>query len=248
MRSGFPGFSQQGIQFMRGLARNNNRDWFQARKPVFDEQVKAPMAELVDALNRAMAGFAPDYITDPAQAIYRIYRDTRFSQDKTPYKDHIAASFFRRGMCKNGTAGYYFSVSHKEIEVAGGVYMPDPETLRAVRTHIAANHEQFRRISGSPAVKRLMGPVQGDQLSRVPKGFDPCHPAADLLRFKYYILFLTLDPGIATTPALFSELVKRFKAMAPFIDFLNTPLVQPKARQPVPKSGHFTDKHLPVAF
>ena len=248
MRSGFRGFPAEGIQFLRGLARNNSRDWFQPRKPIFEEHVKAPMVELVNALNSAMMDFAPEYVTDPAQAIYRIYRDTRFSKDKTPYKDHIAASFFRRGMCKGGSGGYYYSVSHKEVEVGGGIYMPDPDTLRAVRRHIAANHEEFLGIAGTAAVKRLLGPVQGDQLSRVPKGFDPAHPAADLLRFKYYILFIRLDPDIVTTPALYTGLVKRFKAMTPFIEFLNRPLLQAKARQPLPKSGHFTDKDLPVAF
>src|SRR5512140_2573771 len=101
MRSGFPGFSSEAVQFFRGLARNNNREWFQPRKAVFDEQVKRPMGELVNALNAAMAGFAPDYVTEPEKAIFRIYRDTRFSKDKTPYKNHIAASFARRGMPKN---------------------------------------------------------------------------------------------------------------------------------------------------
>jgi uncharacterized protein (TIGR02453 family) len=106
MRSAFPGFPAEAMTFYRGLARNNTREWFQPRKPVYDEQVKAPMVELVTALNQAMMKFAPDYVTDPAKAIYRIYRDTRFSPDKTPYKTQIAASFARRGMEKHGAAGF----------------------------------------------------------------------------------------------------------------------------------------------
>src|SRR5947199_9856780 len=98
MRSNFPGFPAEGIQFMRGLARHNNREWFLPRKPIFEEKVKQPMRELVEAVNAAIRRFAPEYITDPDKAIYRIYRDTRFSKDKKPYKEHIAASFPRHGI------------------------------------------------------------------------------------------------------------------------------------------------------
>src|ERR1017187_10944542 len=120
MRSAFPGFPREAIQFFRGLARNNNRDWFLPRKTIFEERVKQPMRELVAELNAAMMGFAPEYVTDPDKAIYRIYRDTRFSPDKTPYKDHIAALLSRRA--DRAGAGYYFSVSHKEVGIGGGLY------------------------------------------------------------------------------------------------------------------------------
>ena len=230
MRSGFPGFPAEAMTFYRGLARNNTREWFQPRKQIYDEKVKAPMVELVHELDRARMDFAPDYVTDAGKAIYRIYRDTRFSPDKTPYKTQIAASFSRRGAEKHGAAGYYFAISHKGVDVGGGIYMPPPEVLLAVRTHIAAAHDEFRRISGSGTVKRLLGDIQGEQLSRVPKGFCAEHPAADLLRFKQYLLFTTLDPAIVTTPRLFTELEKRFRALTPFLEFLNAPLVAAKKR------------------
>jgi uncharacterized protein (TIGR02453 family) len=220
------------MTFFRGLARHNTREWFQPRKEIYDNQVKAPMVELVTELNQAMLEFAPDYVTDADKAIYRIYRDTRFSPDKTPYKTHIAASFARRGMQKHGAAGYYFSISHDEVEVGGGIYMPPPEALLAVRTHIADRHTDFRRLAGASSIKRLLGAVQGEQLSRVPKGFCAESPAADLLRFKQYLLFTTLDPAMITTPKLFVEIGKRFRAMARFLDFLNAPLVSVKRRPP----------------
>lgn len=228
MRSGFPGFPAEGIQFLRSLARNNKREWFQPRKPVFDEKVKQPMKDLVAAVNAAMGGFAPEYVTDPDKAIYRIYRDTRFSKDKTPYKNHIAASFPRRGA--SGGAGYYFAVSQKEVGIGGGIYMPAPETLLAIRTHVAGHHQDFRRISQGRSVKQLFGAMQGEQLSRVPKGFDAGHPAADLLRFKQFLLYVELEPGLATGPELYAEIVKRFRAMRPFLEFLNAPLTRQKVR------------------
>src|SRR5262249_16508112 len=106
MKNGFPGFPPEGIEFFARLMRNNRREWFQPRKAIFEEQVKQPMQELVAALNGELKKFAPEYVTDPDKAVYRIYRDTRFSKDKTPYKDHVAASFYRRGTCGHGSGGF----------------------------------------------------------------------------------------------------------------------------------------------
>src|ERR1035437_3267801 len=203
MSSRFPGFPAETISFFRGWARNNTRDWFQPRKPIFDEKVKQPMRELVEALNGAMKSFAPEYATDPEKAIYRIYRDTRFSKDKTPYKTHIAASFYRRGTGPHKYGGYYLQVSHKEVAVGGGVYMPEPAVLLAIRQHIAEHHEEFRKILAAKPVRKLLGEMQGDQLARVPKGFCSTDPAADLLRFKYFILYVELPPDLATSPLLY---------------------------------------------
>ena len=223
MRTAFPGFPPEAPQFFRGLARHNNRDWFQPRKALFEEQVKQPMRQLVEALNMELRKFAPGYVSDPDKAIYRIYRDTRFSQDKTPYKDHIAASFRRTGD-SHGDAGYYVAMSHKETAIGGGVYMPQPDTLLAIRNHIAEHHGELRKILKARAVKELLGEMQGEQLARVPKGFCAEHPAADLLRFKRFILYVELPAELATTPAFLGETVKRFRAMQPFLEFLTAPL------------------------
>ena len=170
-----------------------------------------------------LKSFAPEYATDPDKAIYRIYRDTRFSKDKTPYKDHIAASFYRSGTGPHKYGGYYVHVSHKEVAVGGGVYMPEPDVLLAIRGHIAANHQKLRKILAAPAVRRSLGELQGDRLARAPKGFPATHPAAGLLRFKSLFLYVNLDPELATTPQLFTEVVARFRAMKPFLDFLTAP-------------------------
>jgi uncharacterized protein (TIGR02453 family) len=225
MRSPFPGFPQEGFDFFRGLARNNRREWFLPRKAIFEERVKQPMRELVEALDAALARFAPEHVTDPERAIYRFYRDTRFSPDKSPYKDRIAATFPRRGLTRHEGASYYFSVSHKELAIGGGVYMPTPETLAAMRRHIAARHQEFRRIMAARALRNLFGEMQGEALSRVPKGFPCDHPAADLLRFKQFLYYVELPPEIALTPTIYDEILKRFRAMAPFTGFLNAGLV-----------------------
>jgi uncharacterized protein (TIGR02453 family) len=223
VRSGFTGFPPEALQFFRGLVRHNNRDWFLPRKPLFEEKVKQPMCQLVEALNLALRDFGPEYVTDPGKAIFRIYRDVRFSRDKKPYKEHIAATFHRRGTTTHGQAGYYVAISHKEVAIGGGVYMPEPRQLLAIRQRIAERHEELRRILAARPVRRLLGDLQGDRLSRVPKGFAAGHPAADLLRFKNYILYVELAPDLATSPRLYKEIVDRFRAMAPFMRFLTAP-------------------------
>src|SRR6266566_2884457 len=122
-KTGFAGFPRAAMEFFKGLERNNRREWFQPRKQIYDEQVKAPMAELIRALTAEMMRFAPDYVTEPEKAIYRIYRDTRFSKDKTPYKTHVAAIFPRSGLGKHEGAGYYVHIAPAEVLIGGGLYM-----------------------------------------------------------------------------------------------------------------------------
>jgi uncharacterized protein (TIGR02453 family) len=224
----FKGFPKEGIAFLRELSRNNNRDWFQPRKETFESSVKAPMLELVEEVNKELAKFAADHVTDPAKAVYRIYRDTRFSKDKTPYKTHIAANFPRRGVEKHAGAGFYFHVSPKEVLVAGGVYMPGPEQLLAIRTWLTANHREFLKVS--KAAEKLVSPLQGESLSRPPKGFACDHPAVELIRMKQWLWWANLDVKLVTTPELASEIASRFRAMAPGIAMLNTPLTAGKKK------------------
>ena len=235
MTSRFGGFPPEAMTFLRGLERNNNRDWFGARKGIFEEKVKAPMKELVESVNGELARFAPDHVSDPQKAIYRIYRDTRFSRDKTPYKTHIGAIFPRRGLSKHGGAGYYFSVAPKGIEVAGGVYMPGAGELLIIRKHLAGHHRDFRRLIQSGRLRRLVGELQGEQLTRAPKGFPRDHAGVDLLRYKQWYFYVVLDPEPITTPKLHGEVMKRFRALRAFVDFLNAPLLERKqASRPDP--------------
>ena len=218
----FSGFPPEALTFLRGLARNNRREWFQPRKSIYETKVKAPMTELVDSLNVELREFAPNHVNDPKKAIYRIYRDTRFSADKTLYKTHIAAIFPRRGHEKHVSAGLYCAVSLEGIEVAGGLYMPGPQELLAIRTWLADRHAEFRRAALGP--RKLMGALQGESLRRIPKGFDAAHPASDLLRMKQWLYYTTLNADLITSPQLFGEIVKRFRVMMPVVEMLNAPL------------------------
>jgi uncharacterized protein (TIGR02453 family) len=218
----FPGFSPEALTFLRSLKRNNRREWFQPRKEIFETKLKAPMIQLVEAINAELLDFAPDHITDPKKAVYRIYRDTRFSADKTPYKTHVAAIFPNHGLQKHSSAGFYFHLTAKSVGIAAGSYMPGPDELRAVRMWLAENHAAFRKASQQP--QKLLGKLEGSAVTRMPKGFDAAHPAADLIRMKQWLYWVELDAKVATTPRLLPELVNRFRAAAPVIAMLNAPL------------------------
>jgi uncharacterized protein (TIGR02453 family) len=224
----FPGFPPEALTFFRGLARNNDREWFQPRKETFEAKVKAPMIALVEELNSEFGKFAPDYINDPKKAVYRIYRDIRFSSDKSPYKTHLAAVFPRRGGDKGSSPGFYFHVSAKGVGVAGGVYEPGPPQLVAIRTWLAENHAEFRKAARG--AEKLMGKLEGEMLQRMPKGFPADHAAADLLKMKRWVFWTQLDAKLATTPKLSGELVKRFRAMLPALEMLNRALPRASAR------------------
>jgi uncharacterized protein (TIGR02453 family) len=224
-------FPAEALTFLRGLARNNDREWFQARKEVFETKLKAPMLDLIEAINAELMDFAPEHVTDPKKALYRIYRDTRFSADKTPYKTHLAAIFPRSGREKHASAGFYFHVSPKVVGIAAGMYSPGPDELRVVRTMLAERHEEFRKAIKGP--EKLLGKITGSSTSRMPKGFDPESPAADLLKMKQWLYWQELDVKIATTPKFKSELVKRFKAAAPVVYMLNSGLKKGAPKHPM---------------
>ena len=134
MVNGFDGFSPETLRFLRQLKGNNNREWFLAHKDIYEQKVKAPMTELVLDLGQAMKQVAPELVVDPKRAIYRIYRDLRFSADKSPYKTHVAAIFVPRGIPKKTEACLYFHIEPAQVLVAGGVYMPDATTRHTGRS------------------------------------------------------------------------------------------------------------------
>src|SRR6185436_5062546 len=141
-------FPSEGLQFLRSLKRNNNREWFQEHKGIYEEYVKRPMTQLISALAEDFREFAPEMIASPKVSAYRIYRDTRFSRDKSPYKTHVAASFPRTGLEKHEGASFYLHIAPSELLIGGGLYMPLPEHLNVVRQAIADDSRTFLKIIG----------------------------------------------------------------------------------------------------
>ncbi len=146
-----PYFRPAALTFLRNLARHNDRAWFQPRKEQFEAELKEPMLAIVRKITDAMMDFAPNHVRPAEKSLFRIYRDTRFSIDKRPYKTHVAAWWSHQGLAKTSGAGYYFHVSAKEVIIAAGSYMPEKEQLAAIRHWLLDHHGEFRKLLKRPA-------------------------------------------------------------------------------------------------
>lgn len=225
-------FSNEALKFLRSLKRNNDRDWFAARKQIYERELKEPMLALIREINDAMLEFAPDNVREPKKAILRIYRDIRFSKDKRPYKVHQAAWWARHGLEKTSGGGFYFDVSGTAVTIAAGVFMPEREQLLAIRRHLVEHHAELRHLLAAKKLTKLMQPIDGQRLTRPPKGFSPDDPALDLLLCKQWGVEATLPADFATRPTLAKDIVERFRLAAPLVTLLNAPLA-PKPRRPL---------------
>jgi len=221
----------EGLAFLRNLTRHNDREWFKPRKAIFDAELKEPMLAIIRKVNEAMERFAPAYVRPAEKCLFRIYRDTRFSADKKPYKTHVAAWWMPNGFKKTSGAGFYFHVDPKEVVVAAGVWMPDKEQLGAIRHWLLDHHAEFRKVLQTAAIRKSFSEFEGNALTRPPKGFPGEHPAMDLIRCRQWGLSTTL-PAVAALDAGFAKvLIRHFKLAVPMVDALNTPLVTALAAQ-----------------
>jgi uncharacterized protein (TIGR02453 family) len=223
--SGQPYFQASALSFLRGLKKNNRREWFEAHKPQFERELKQPMLALIETINHAMEDFAPAHVRPPQKIMMRIYRDIRFSPDKRPYKTHISAWWSRDGLEKTSGGGYYMHISPEEVLVAAGVYMPEREQLLAIRKYLMEHHTEVRRLLNDRALRRRMNSFSGMPLTRAPKGFPAEHPAIDLILCRQWGLEAKLEPSIALGKNLAKEMIAHFRLAAPLVDALNTPLV-----------------------
>jgi uncharacterized protein (TIGR02453 family) len=221
-----PRFSSETLKFLRALKRNNRRDWFNAHRDDYEAHIRQPMTAIVERLAEDFRAFAPELVASPKVSMYRIYRDTRFSENKTPYKTHIAAVFPTRGLLKHEGAGTYFHISPDEVWVGGGMYSPEPAQLYRVREHIASNVTQFRAIVESPRFRRQFGKLDGDTLQRVPRGFPRDHLAAEYLKFRNFLAGAEFPATFATSPKFYGTLLTVFRQVTPLARFLNAPLLK----------------------
>lgn len=211
------------IKFLKDLKKNNNREWFDANKPVYDK-AKADFDGFVESLIAALIK------TDPRlsgllvkDCIFRIYRDVRFSKNKDPYKTNFAASI-KIGGKKSPNGGFYI---HIEPEggwgsfIGGGYWMPEAPTLKKLRQEVEFNHEEFFKILKDKNFKKHFKELEVHKLSRVPKGMDPEHPAAEYLKYTSFLVTEELSASDIKSPDLIKKCVAGYKAMMPFLDFLN---------------------------
>jgi uncharacterized protein (TIGR02453 family) len=219
-------FPAETLRFLRGLKRNNRREWFEAHRGDYEQYVRQPMTAIVERLAVDLRAFAPELIASPKMSMFRIYRDTRFSDNKAPYKTHLAARFPTRGLPKHEGAGVYFHVAPDGVWIGGGMYRPLPSELLAVREHISGHLRQFQAIVEAPAFRKQFGALDGETLTRVPRGFPADHPAAQYLKFKQWIAGADFPAALATSPAFYKTLLTAFRQVTPLTRFLNAPLLK----------------------
>lgn len=237
--SAFAGFSPQAFKFLKGLKRNNNKPWFEENRGLYERAIKQPLQHLAEELDVQFAKLAPEFVAPPKRALFRIYRDVRFSKDKSPYKTHAALWVFHRdagrgvGREAHGGAGFYFHLEPGASMVAGGFWMPARPELNVLREAIAEDHRPFARIVQAAAFARRFGGLTDDEpgvrLTRVPRGFAPDHPAADWLRFASFTASRRLSDAEALSPKLVPTIMKDYAALLPLVRWLNATLGHPPA-------------------
>ncbi len=221
----FDGFPAEGIGFLKRLKRNNNRLWFGRHKHEYEASVKTPMLSLIAALQPHFEKFAPEVDINPKRSLFRVYRDVRFSKDKSPYKTHVAAHFVLRGKPKGVEgSGYYLHIEPGEVYLGGGIYMPDSDQLKKIRRAISDQPEQFLSILGNAKFKSMFGKLEGEKLQRVPKGYEPDHAMADWLRHKQFFVWVDWPESKSRKEDFVAEVASVFEAATPLVRFLNDAL------------------------
>jgi len=206
--------SKNTIKFLKDLQKNNNRDWFQTNKPKF-ETAKGDFKDFFAAIRKELEKH--DEIED--QKIYRIYRDVRFSKDKTPYKNSMSGYFTRATKWKRG--GYYFHLESGNSFVGGGFWQPNKEDLFRIRKEIETDAKPFRKVFNSASFKNTFGTVDGEQLKSAPRGFDKEHPAVDLLRYKSFICSHKFTDKEILDAKAAKNIAGTFKKLLPFFDLFS---------------------------
>ena len=210
----------QAISYLKRLSSNNNREWFNDNKKEF-ESIKSYFEEFSQLLISGISVFDSSISElKPKDTMFRIYRDIRFSKDKTPYKTNMGL-FFVPGGKKSNNAGYYLHIEPGNSFVGGGNHMPQADSLKKIREEIFSNPQEFKNILEDKQFQDVFGNLQGDRLSRPPKGFDPDFEDIEFLKFKSFTVFQKLSDTEVLSKDLLNNVIEKFRIMKDFNAFLN---------------------------
>lgn len=207
------------FQFLKKVKANNNREWFQENKPLYDsalEEMKSFMGEVLAEMEKH------DQIEGKGK-LFRIYRDVRFSKDKSPYKSNWSGSFKRATNSLRG--GYYFRIEPGNTMIAGGFFNPNSADLLHIRKQISIDPDPLRKVLNQKAFKTYFGELRGEQVKTTPKGFDKEDPALDLLKFKQFIVRHQFTDKEVLDPGFARQLAKGFQKMRPYFDYMTDILI-----------------------
>lgn len=211
------------LDFLRRLKKNNDRSWFKAHKDEYQSAL-SDFTELVAALLFRIAEFEPAVIgTEPRECLFRIYRDIRFSKDKTPYKTYFSASLGPEGK-KHFGPGYYIHLEPGSSYLAGGLYRPDSRSLYGIRMYISSHPRQFKSIVESPGFLKTFGGLGGERLKRPPTGFHMEDPAVEYLKHKSFIVRCKLPDGTVKSNRFVDRAGEIFQGMVPLNRFIGEAL------------------------
>ncbi len=222
-------FAPATLRFLRGLAGHNTKPWFEAHRAEYEAVVKAPMLALIEEMDVRLARLAPEIVGDPKRSMFRIYRDIRFSADKSPYKTHASCWFFHRDGSRavgraaaEGGAGFYFQIAPGDSFVGGGMWMPAKPALTSIRDAIADDPSRFTRIATERRLARRFGGLSEEGgLKRVPRGYAPDHPAGRWLRLQSFTAGRSLSDAQAVSARLPALLEGDFGLLVPLVRWIN---------------------------
>ena len=216
-------FDPAFYRFFRKLAKNNNREWFNEHKDEYREQVLDPLVDFVNAMEPRLKKISTHFRAIPRTnggSIFRIYRDVRFSKDKSPYKLH-AACHFRHELGKDAhVPGFYVHISPGEVFFGGGIWLPPSPALNKIRETIVNNPGEWQRIRNNGKLRSLCGGIAGDGLKRPPRGYDAAHPYIEDLKRKSFFAMREASPNIILQDNFIDEVEKTFKAASPLMKYL----------------------------
>ena len=215
----FSGFAKETVRFFAALRKNNNRDWFLRNKEAYDRHVLGPAKLFVTAMGERLKRIAPGIVAVPAvnKSIFRIYRDTRFSLDPAPYKTHLGIYFWDGARPRMESSGFYFQLEPPDLYLGGGMYMIPDGLLGRYRKAVVdpKRGAELARIVAALRAREGFS-VEGESYKRVPAGFDPGHPNAELLKLKgLYASFETKVPGEFYSARLVDYCYERFEPIVP---------------------------------
>jgi len=211
--------SKSNIDFLKQLSKNNNRDWFQANKATAYQSALDNTIAFADCLLSEMKKHDNIETVSGKKSLYRIYKDIRFSKDKTPYKTHWGGYFKRATNQLRG--GYYFHLQPGNCFVGGGFWNPNPEDLKRIRVELAADGSELRKIIGSKNFIDTFGQLDGNQVKTAPKGFSKEHENIDLLRYKQFLVSKKFTEKEMLAKDFYKEANKVFKNMRPLFDYMS---------------------------
>lgn len=213
-------FSQDFCRFFEELSANNNKEWFDSQKKRFEKSVKAPFYDFVDEMILRIHLDDPDINISAREAVFRIYRDVRFSRDKTPYKTHMSALITVDGRKGMHHPGFYFQMGAENIGIYGGAYSPEKEQLFRLRSYISRHSDEFYRLLNAPEFKNKFGDIQGEKNKRLPAEFQQAAQRVPLLFNKQFYYQAHLDKSHVTDPNLGDLFMEYYFAAKPVKEFL----------------------------